>query len=118
VEESDKKVHFKLIDYIRGNKSYVLNILVMMVNWSCSSFCFYLIPYFLSNLNAEQLGASSLNVFQLSLAQYTGELFACVFSVMLARYVSSSKLSLSFCHALSITGALLYILSPSSSVYL
>lgn len=49
--------------YIRGNKMYILNILVMMVNWSCSSFCFYLIPYFIANLNSQELGSSSLNVF-------------------------------------------------------
>ncbi|TNV79939.1 hypothetical protein FGO68_gene6 [Halteria grandinella] len=109
-------VKVSVIQYVKSNRSFVLNILIMMLNWSCSSFCFYLIPYFLSNLNALELGASQLNVFQLSLAQYTGELFACFFSVLLAKYMPSSKLALAISHTLSVIAALIYLVTPSESI--
>jgi Sugar (and other) transporter len=60
---SEKIVKINLIEYVKSNKLFISNILIMMLNWSCSSFCFYLIPYFLTNLNASELGAASLNVF-------------------------------------------------------
>jgi MFS family permease len=98
----------KFIPYVRRNPDYVVNIAVMMVNWACSSFCFYLVPYFLSH----QLGRTgNLNVFQLSLSQYAGELVACLFSVVLARFFPSSKLALAFSHSLTVIAALIFLLT-------
>lgn len=96
----------KFIDYIKGNHVYWINIGVMMISWACSSFCFYLVPYFL----AHSLGRSgNLNVFQLSLSQYTGEFFACLLSVALARFMPSSKLALALSHSLTVVAAVLFL---------
>ncbi len=101
----------KFLNYIKSNYDYLINMGVMMISWACSSFCFYLVPYFL----AHSLGRSgNLNVFQLSLSQYTGEFFACLVSVALARYVPSSKLALGICHCLTVVGASLFLFTDET----
>ena len=98
----------KFIPYSRKNPDYVVNIAVMMVNWACSSFCFYLVPYFLSHQLSQ---IENLNIFQLSLSQYAGELVACLFSLVLARFFPSSKHALTFSHSLTVIAALIFLLT-------
>ncbi len=106
--------HLKYHEYIKNHPDYLINIGVMMVNWACSSFCFYLVPYFLSH----QLGRTgSLNVFQLSLSQYSGELLACLFCVILARYIPSSKHALALSHLITVLSALIFLFSDTSGPF-
>ena len=66
------------------NKTYFTNICIMMLSWSCGSFGFYLIPFFLSTVNA-QLEDQSLNVFLLAIASSVAEILACFFTTFISK---------------------------------
>jgi hypothetical protein len=81
----------------------------MIFSWSCSSFGFVLIPYFLSNISptlaAYPESDTKTNVFYLAIASSIAEILACFYSSVITR-VLSNKNSLISSYGLAFLGSI------------
>ncbi len=84
----------------------------MIFSWSCASFGFFLIPFFLSSINTE-LAEGSLNVFQLAIASSIAEILACFFTSFIT-YFFHIKRCLTFSFALAFAGSVWFALIQDS----